>query len=76
MSEAKEWIIQRCTQRWNGMELIYEDFPTSEGLMTRAKMTHVLDRVNRQNPDSEFKGHRVKCEGMVRCSCGRDHGLS
>lgn len=63
-----EWIIQRCTQRstfrpelpgaacW---ELEYENFPTPEGRMTREQMLVVLDRVGRENPDDEFRGHRV-----------------
>lgn len=65
--EAPEWIIQRCTQKWNvhpelgpaGFELLYENFPTPEGLMTRAQMMEVLERVSREHPDSEFRGHRV-----------------
>lgn len=67
ISETREWVIQRCTQKWNrqpelgaaGFELLYENFETSEGLMTRAQMMEVLDRVSREHPDSEFRGHRV-----------------
>ena len=53
------WIIQRCTQKWIGSELQYENFPTREGLMTRAQMVKVLDRVNRQNPNDEFTRHNT-----------------
>jgi len=67
MAEEKQWIIQRCTQKWNrrpelgaaGFELLYENFPTPEGLMTRAQMAEVLERVSREHPDSEFRGHKV-----------------
>lgn len=54
------WLIQRCTQKIVGGQLQYEDFPTPEGLMTRARMLEVLDRVQRQNPQDEFRGHRAK----------------
>lgn len=59
MEEDKQWIIQRCTQRWAGTELQYEDFPTLEGLMTRSRMVEALDRVSREHPGDEFRGHRV-----------------
>jgi hypothetical protein len=29
-SPKREWIIRRCTQRWVGTELIYEDWPVRE----------------------------------------------
>jgi hypothetical protein len=66
--QPKEWVIQRCTQRWiqTGLPghlsrtLEYEDFPTPEGIMTRDRMLKVLDRVNLRNPNDEFRGHRVK----------------
>lgn len=62
------WIIQRHTQQsrfdptlpgaacWI---LEYEDFPTPEGRMTRAQMIEVLDRVCLENPNDEFRGHRL-----------------
>lgn len=56
---TKEWIIQRCTQRWIGTELRYEDFPTPEGLMTRDQMIEVLSRVCEEHQDDEFRGHHV-----------------
>jgi hypothetical protein len=65
-AELAEWIIQRCTQRWKKPpevripELIYEDFPTEEGLMTHSQMAEALDRVGREHPDDEFRGHRVR----------------
>ena len=55
----KEWMIQRCTQRWVGSDLEYEDFPTPEGPMTRDVMLRVLERVSREHPNDEFRGHRV-----------------
>lgn len=58
--ERAEWIIQRCTQRWVGTELQYEDFPTPEGLMTRTQMLEVLERVARENNDDEFRGHNTR----------------
>jgi hypothetical protein len=39
-----QWIIQRCMQQWKKppevriAELIYQDFPTPEGVMTRSEM--------------------------------------
>lgn len=62
-AEPEEWIIQRCTQKWIGTELQYEDFPVPEGVMTRSQMLTVLERVGRENPDDEFRGHRVRREG-------------
>ena len=53
------WIIQRCTQQWRGSELLYEDFPTPEGIMTRGQMVEVLERVCREHPEHEFKGHNL-----------------
>jgi hypothetical protein len=35
MHKAKEWVIQRCTQRWVGFQLEYEDFPAPEDRRTR-----------------------------------------
>jgi len=66
-AEPAEWIIQRCTQKWKirtelgpaGYELLYEDFPTPEGLMTRSQMCDVLERVGREHPNDEFRGHRM-----------------
>jgi hypothetical protein len=59
IQEVKEWMIQRCTQGWVGSALEYEDFPTPEGTMTRDLMLRVLERVSREHPDDEFRGHRV-----------------
>jgi hypothetical protein len=59
ISQATEWVIKRCTQRWVGFQLEYEDFPTPEGLMTRDLMLKVLERVSREHPSDEFRGHRV-----------------
>lgn len=63
VEETPEWIIQRCTQKWIGTDLQYEDFPTAEGLMTRSQIIEVLDRVGREHPEDEFKGHRVFATG-------------
>lgn len=61
MSQPTEatWIIQRCTQQWKGFELLYEDWPTPEGIMTRDQMVTVLQRVCEENPDHEFRGHNL-----------------
>jgi hypothetical protein len=71
----KEWIIQRCTQRWKGTELIYDDwkdFCALHGiaadsrdfaLMTHDEMVEGLDRCNAQWP-YEFRGHNA-----VNCRC-------
>jgi hypothetical protein len=59
MQQDKQWVIQRCTQRWVGFELEYEDFPTPEGLMTRDLMLTILERVCREHPNDEFRGHRI-----------------
>lgn len=61
-SEPREWIIQRCTQKWIGTSLVYEDFPTPEGLMTRTEMIKVLERVDRAHPVDEYRGHNVVAE--------------
>ncbi len=67
-SRKREWIIQRFTGKSSirpelpGVAfwvLEYEDLPTPEGVMTRARMLRVLDRVCRKNPDSEFRGHCI-----------------
>jgi len=59
MESPASWIIQKCTQRWIGHELQYVDFPTPEGVMTRNEMAVVLERVGRENPDHEFRGHNL-----------------
>ena len=59
MEPEKQWVIQRCRQRWVGFELEYEDFPTPEGRMTRETMLTVLERVSQENPNDEFRGHKV-----------------
>ena len=59
MDAVGTWIIQRCTQRWIGSELQYEDFPTKEGVMTRDLIMQVLERVCRENPEDEFRGHNL-----------------
>lgn len=73
-AETREWIIQRCTQKgtfhperaggacW---ELEYEGFPTPESTMTYTDMLAVLDRVQRERLDSEFRGHRVNVAAEV-----------
>jgi len=62
MEQEKQWVIQRCTQQWIGTDLQYEDFPTPEGRMTRDLMVEVLERVCREHPHDEFRGHRVRAE--------------
>jgi hypothetical protein len=68
MNIPKDWIIQRCTQKsvWHPelpgaacWELLYEDWPTPEGRMTRDEMLVALERVAREYPDDEFRGHRL-----------------
>jgi hypothetical protein len=59
MRQEEEWVIQRCTQRWAGFELEYEDFPTREGVMTRDLMLTVLERLYRDHPNDEFRGHKI-----------------
>jgi hypothetical protein len=59
-SECGEWIIQRCTQRWIGTELQYEDWPGySEHLMTRTEMLAAVEECDREWPQHEFRGHNV-----------------
>jgi hypothetical protein len=60
MEQERQWVIQRCTQRWVGFDLEYEDFPTAEGRMTRETMLIVLERVSQENPNDEFRGHKVR----------------
>jgi hypothetical protein len=59
-AEPREWIIQRCTQRWIGTELQYEDYPVPEDAMTRAQAESVLERVDREDRSSEFRAHRIR----------------
>jgi hypothetical protein len=66
MHEDKQWTIQRCAQRWVGSDLEYEDFPTPEGQMTRDLMLTVLERVSREHPQDEFRGHRVVPKRIAR----------
>ena len=63
VTQNEQWVIQRCTQRWVGFELQYEDFPTPEGRMNRDRMLEVLERVSREHPNDEFRGHRVLPDG-------------
>jgi hypothetical protein len=62
-SEPREWIIQRCTQKWIGSELQYEDYPTPEGVMTHSQALEVLERVDRADFTNEFRAHCVRREG-------------
>jgi hypothetical protein len=81
-AENREWIIQRCTQRWNGSELLYEDWIGAElfdgaarhmgniELMTRSEMIEGLERCAKKWPDDEFRGHNV-----ANCRC-KQHAFS
>jgi hypothetical protein len=74
--QIREWIIQRCTQRWNGSELLYEDWIGAElfdgagrqmgniELMTRPEMIEGLEWCAKRWPDDEFRGHNV-----ANCRC-------
>ncbi len=66
--EKREWIVQRCTQRWIGTELQYQDWgPHGPGTMTpviKSEMLEALDVVQRRWPDDEFRGHNV-----LNCTC-------
>jgi hypothetical protein len=63
---SPEWILQRCTQgRDTGGQLIYVDVDTR--FKTRAEMMTALARIERDNPNDEFRGHNVKY-----CKC-REH---
>jgi hypothetical protein len=64
--DRQEWIIQRCTQRWIGTELQYEDWPTTYGAKakTRSEMLGALKRLETAYPDDEFRGHNV-----ANCKC-------
>lgn len=69
-SDSREWIIQRCTQEWIGIELQYQDWgPYGPGTMsplTRNEMIEALDAIQRRWPDDEFRGHNVS-----GCKCHR-----
>ena len=61
----REWIVQRCTQRWIETELQYEDWPAIQCPVTQTEMLEKLKYWNREYPDAEFRGHNVancKCE--------------
>jgi hypothetical protein len=76
-SENREWIIQRCTQRWIGTQLRYEDFPASAWqkqswrflpVMTKEEMLKALTYCGQRWPMDEFRGHNVmncKCHGVL-----------
>jgi hypothetical protein len=74
VSEANEWIIQRCTQQWIGIELQYQDWgPHGPGTMTpvtKSEMQEALDVFQRRWPDHEFRGHNV-----IHCRCETHQGL-
>ena len=75
--EAREWIIRRCTQRWIGTSLIYEDWPIESIVghshaLTREEMIATLDACVERWPDEEFCGHNVencKCHAKATFSC-------
>ncbi|MEI6719944.1 MAG: hypothetical protein WCO67_04190 [Betaproteobacteria bacterium] len=57
VSDAREWIIQRCI---NAFENEYEDWPGySERLMTREEMLAALQECDQRWPDYGFRGHNV-----------------
>jgi hypothetical protein len=60
----REWIIQRCTQRWIGTELQYEDWPSANRPKTRTEMLEALEYCGKQWPDEEFRGHNI-----ANCDC-------
>lgn len=66
MDGKREWIIQRCTQRWIGTELQYEDWPARQEPLTQIEMLDKLAYWNDQRPDDEFRGHNI-----ANCQCGR-----
>lgn len=74
--EAREWIIQRCTQRWVGTELLYEDWIAGEytepleirppnDLLTHAEMLEALKFCEESWPGHEFRGHNAM---VCRCT--------
>ena len=66
-AERGEWVIQRCTQRWVGTELQYEDWPGyADQLMTRTQMLAALNECNQQWPEHEFRGHNVINQPPIR----------
>lgn len=77
---AREWIIQRCTQRWVGTELQYEDWADAvsalatpvmrQALMTRAEMLEALKLWEERRPQDEFRGHNV-----MNCACANHAAL-
>jgi hypothetical protein len=68
--DSREWIIQRCTQEWIGIELQYQDWgPYGPGTMaplTRDEMIEALDAFQKKWPDDEFRGHNIS-----GCKCHR-----
>jgi hypothetical protein len=67
MTDAKQWIIQRCTQRRRpaecvgGFELIYEDWDLEP--VTEERMQAKLKSLGNSETD-EFRGHNVR-----NCRC-------
>ena len=60
----REWIVQRCTQRWIETELQYEDWPAIQCPVTQTEMLEKVKYWNREYPDDEFRGHNV-----ANCEC-------
>ncbi len=65
-ADPREWVIQRCTQKWIGNHLQYEDYPTAQGVMTRTEAFSALERIDRSDPINEYRAHRVRPEGGAR----------
>ncbi len=54
------WIVQRCTQKWVGTEIQYEDWPGYDIPTTHDQMLRELHLCERLFPQHEFRGHRVR----------------
>ena len=67
---AREWIIQRCTQRWKGTYLQYEPWPLAADPMTRDEMLKALDRCAKHWPGDEFRGHNIRPRAAGAKPCG------
>jgi hypothetical protein len=64
----REWIVQRCTQRWIETELQYEDWPAIQCPVTQTEMLEKVKYWSREYPDDEFRSALFVSEGVDRTS--------
>lgn len=56
---TNDWIIQRCTQRWVGTDLMYEDLSPRHLPYTKEQAIAAMDIIASYFPNDEFRAHRI-----------------